>query len=229
MQVAAQWRIQDIRWTRTTGQDQSTNFSGPVETAALHLTYDTAVEGAVSPHGLRVDFSGGYLLHTSVVRSTPFVEMKTSQTFTYRQKNLFSIGTEVNSHFHKDLPDPLRFTLGGPLRLSASSIDEYRGTDVYLARAGYLRRIAVLPHGFGQGVMPPSPTRLEMHGRPRPTPRCDRMAWPELWPPLRLELLTSPALLATPAGERSSSASDGYSRARGVWDRTYGEYVIALC
>jgi NTE family protein len=152
LQVAAQWRMQDIRWTLTTGQDQSTNFSGPVETTALHLTYDTAVEGAVSPHGLRVDFSGGYLLHTSVVRSTPILEMKTSQTFTYRQKNLFGIGTEVNSHFHNDVPDPLRFTLGGPLRLSASSIDEYRGTDVYLARAGYLRRIAVLPTGFGQGV-----------------------------------------------------------------------------
>ena len=152
MQVAAQWRMQDIRWTLTTGQDQSTNFSGPVETTALHLTYDTAVEGAVSPHGLRVDFSGGYLLHTSVVRSTPILELKTSQTFTYHQKNLFGIGTEVNSHFHNDVPDPLRFTLGGPLRLSASSIDEYRGTDVYLARAGYLRRIAVLPTGFGQGV-----------------------------------------------------------------------------
>jgi len=152
MQVAAQWRMQDIRWTLTAGQDQSTNFSGPVETTALHLTYDTAVEGAVSPHGLRVDFSGGYLLHTSVVRSTPILEMKTSQTFTYRQKNLFGIGTEVNTHFHNDVPDPLRFTLGGPLRLSASSIDEYRGTDVYLARAGYLRRIAVLPTGFGQGV-----------------------------------------------------------------------------
>ena len=152
MQVAAQWRTQDIRWTLTSGEDQSANFSGPVETTALHLTYDTAVAGAVSPHGLRVDFTGGYLLHTSVVRSTPFVEMKTSQTFTYRQKNLFGIGTEVNSHFHEDVPDPLRFTLGGPLRLSASSIDEYRGTDVYLARAGYLRRIAALPAGFGQGV-----------------------------------------------------------------------------
>jgi NTE family protein len=152
MQVAAQWRMQDIRWTLTAGQDQSTNFSGPVETTALHLTYDTAVEGAVSPHGLRVDLSGGSLLHTSVVGSTPFVEMKTSQTFTYRQKNLFGFGTEVDSYFHKDVPDPLRFTLGGPLRLSASSIDEYRGTDVYLARAGYLRRIAVLPAGLGQGV-----------------------------------------------------------------------------
>ena len=78
--------------------------------------------------------------------------MKTSQTFTYRQKNLFGIGTEIDTHFHNDVPDPLRFTLGGPLRLSASSIDEYRGTDVYLARIGYLRRIAALPNGFGQGI-----------------------------------------------------------------------------
>jgi NTE family protein len=152
MQIAAQWRMQDIRWTLTTGQDESTNFSGPVETVALHLKYDTAVAGAVSPRGLRVDFSGGYLLHTSVVRSTPFLEMKTSHTFTYRQNNLFGVGTEILSHFHNDVPAPLRYTLGGPLRLSASSIDEYRGTDVYLARAGYLRRIAALPTGFGQGV-----------------------------------------------------------------------------
>jgi NTE family protein len=152
LQIAAQWRMQNIRWMLTTGQDQSTSFSGTVKTAALHLTYDTAVAGAVSPRGLRVDFTGGYLLHTSAVRSTPILKLKTSQTFTYRQKNLFGIGTEVESHFHNDVPDPLRFTLGGPLRLSASSIDEYRGTDVYLARAGYLRRIAVLPIGFGQGV-----------------------------------------------------------------------------
>jgi len=48
--------------------------------------------------------------------------------------------------------DPFRFTLGGPLRLSASSIDEYRGTDTYLVRAGYLRRIASLPSGLGQGM-----------------------------------------------------------------------------
>jgi hypothetical protein len=187
-------------------------FLRAVETTALHLTYDTAVAGAVSPPGLRIDFSGGYLMHTSAARTTPILQLKTSQTFTYHQKNLFGIGTEVDSHFHNDVPDPLRFTLGGPLRLSASSIDEYRGTDVYLARAGYLRRIAVLPTGFGQGFTRPSLTKLEMHGRLRPTPHCDRMAWRGLWPPPRLELSRSLALLATLVGERSSSASAGFSR-----------------
>ena len=38
------------------------------------------------------------------------------------------------------------------MRLSASSIDEYRGTDTYLARSGYLHRIAALPTGLGQGL-----------------------------------------------------------------------------
>src|SRR6267154_6373811 len=75
----------------------------------------------------------------------------------------------------------------------------------------------------------PSLTKLEMHGRPRPTTRCDRMAWRGLWPPPRLELSRSLVLLATLAGERSSSASDGYFKARGVWDRTYREYERGAC
>ena len=38
------------------------------------------------------------------------------------------------------------------MRLSSSSMDEYRGTDIYLAHAGYMRRIAALPTGLGEGL-----------------------------------------------------------------------------
>jgi NTE family protein len=38
------------------------------------------------------------------------------------------------------------------MRLSASSFDEFRGTDTYLARTGYMRRIAALPTGMGHGL-----------------------------------------------------------------------------
>jgi NTE family protein len=51
-----------------------------------------------------------------------------------------------------NVAQPYRFTLGGPMRLSAASFDEYRGTDTYLARAGYLHRIAALPTGMGHGL-----------------------------------------------------------------------------
>ena len=48
--------------------------------------------------------------------------------------------------------DPLRFTLGGPLRLTASSVDEYRGTDILLVQSTYLHQVASLPTGLGQGI-----------------------------------------------------------------------------
>ena len=47
---------------------------------------------------------------------------------------------------------PFRFTLGGPLRLTASAIDEYRGTDYFLVEPAFLRRIAKLPDPLGQSI-----------------------------------------------------------------------------
>ena len=58
----------------------------------------------------------------------------------------------ADTYFRRNVADPLRFTLGGPMRLSASSIDEYRGTDDALVRAGYFRRIASLPTQLGDGL-----------------------------------------------------------------------------
>jgi NTE family protein len=61
-------------------------------------------------------------------------------------------GISADTYFRRNVADPLRFTLGGPMRLSASSIDEYRGTDDMLVRAVYLRRIASLPTQLGDGL-----------------------------------------------------------------------------
>lgn len=54
--------------------------------------------------------------------------------------------------FHRDVAEPFRYTLGGPLRLSASAIDEYRGTDYFLLEPALLRRIAQLPQPLGQNI-----------------------------------------------------------------------------
>jgi len=59
---------------------------------------------------------------------------------------------EVDSYLRANVAQPFRFVLGGPMRLSASAFDEYRGTDLYLARSGYMHRIAALPTGLGQGL-----------------------------------------------------------------------------
>ena len=54
--------------------------------------------------------------------------------------------------FGRNVADPFRFTLGGPLRLTASAFDEYRGTDFVFARPAYFRRLAELPQPLGQSI-----------------------------------------------------------------------------
>jgi NTE family protein len=99
-----------------------------------------------------VDFMIGHLFDTSASSNAPFAKLNARQSFTFAGANLISLSTEVDTYFRNNAADPLRFTLGGPLRLYASSVDEYRGTDTELTRAIYLRRIASLPTGIGQGV-----------------------------------------------------------------------------
>ncbi len=152
MQLAVEWRMQALRWDLTTGTDRSTNLTGTVQSGTLHFTYDSAATGAVSPRGLRLDITAGALFHTVGSQNAPLVQIRMSKTYTFREKNIIGFRTEADTYFHRNVADPLRFTLGGPLRLSASSIDEYRGTDDFLVRAGYLRRIATLPTGVGQGL-----------------------------------------------------------------------------
>ena len=54
--------------------------------------------------------------------------------------------------FNRNVAQPFRYTLGGPLRLGASAIDQYRGTDYFLITPGYLRRIRSLPAPLGQSL-----------------------------------------------------------------------------
>ena len=75
-----------------------------------------------------------------------------NRTFSFGNNNILGMSAEADSYLRANVAQPFRFTLGGPMRLSASSFDEYRGTDIYLARTGYMRRIAALPTGLGQGL-----------------------------------------------------------------------------
>jgi NTE family protein len=67
-------------------------------------------------------------------------------------RNLFLFTTEAGTSFNRNVAQPFRFTLGGPFRLSASAIDEYRGTDFFLVAPTFLRRIARLPDPLGQSI-----------------------------------------------------------------------------
>jgi NTE family protein len=65
---------------------------------------------------------------------------------------LLILSMDGGTMFHRNVAEPFRYTLGGPLRLSASAIDQYRGTDYLLFEPMLLRRIAQLPQPLGQSI-----------------------------------------------------------------------------
>ncbi len=129
-----------------------TYLTGTSQTGLLHIDIDKETSGAVSPQGFRLSASAGALYHAVASSNAPFAMLSSARTWQWKENNIFGLTADINSYLRANVAQPYRFTLGGPRRLSASSFDEYRGTDTYLARAGYLRRIAALPTGYGQGI-----------------------------------------------------------------------------
>ena len=152
LQIAADWRAEDTRWSLTTGSGGGPYLNGTAQTGLLRINIDKAATGVVSPNGFRLSASAGALYHAVASDNARLVKLTFSGTRSWRENNIFGLSGEVNSYLRAKVAEPYRFTLGGPLRLSASSFDEYRGTDTYLARTGYMHRIAALPTGMGQGL-----------------------------------------------------------------------------
>jgi NTE family protein len=152
MQVSADWRAEDTRWSQITGTDGGPYLTGTAQSGLLRIRVDHTSAGVLSPNGYRLDASAGALYHAVASSNAPLVKLSFSASRSWLESNIFGMSGEFNSYLRANVAQPYRFTLGGPMRLSASSFDEFRGTDTYLARAGYLHRIAALPTGLGQGL-----------------------------------------------------------------------------
>ena len=152
LQISAQWRAEDTRWSLTTGTGGGPLITGTAQTGLLNIKFDKAAAGVVSPNGFRLSASAGALYHAVESSNAPLVKLNFSATRSWREVNIFGLSGEVNSYLRANVAQPYLFTLGGPMRLSASSFDEFRGTDTYLARAEYMHKIAALPTGIGHGL-----------------------------------------------------------------------------
>jgi NTE family protein len=152
LQISAEWRAEDTRWGLRTGTGGGPYITGTAQTGLLHIKIDKAVAGAISPNGFSLSASAGAFYHAVASSNAPLVKLSFSATRSWKDANIFGVAGDVNSYLRANVAQPYRFTLGGPMRLSASSFDEFRGTDTYLAHTGYMRRIAAVPTGMGQGL-----------------------------------------------------------------------------
>lgn len=157
-ELRAGWSLQNVQWFRTTGADGLPDFDGDAQTARVHYVYDSQDRALVPNFGFRTESSLGYLYGTPGSPSTPQLLSQLSYAHEVsrggpRFKNdIFLANAEGGTMFNRDVAQPFRFTLGGPIRISALAIDQLRGTDYFLVTPGYLHRLATLPAPLGQSI-----------------------------------------------------------------------------
>jgi NTE family protein len=139
------WQLQNVQWTTTTGFDGMPDFHGNAQTARVQYIFDSQDRALVPQYGIRSVTSLGYLYDTPGSPNAPQFLSQISLAHTFGRKNDFLVNMEGGAMFNRNVAQPFRFTLGGPLRLAASAIDQYRGTDYFLFTPGYLRKLHTLP------------------------------------------------------------------------------------
>jgi len=152
LEIRGGYSFENVQWTTTTGSDGLPNYSGNAQTARVKIVYDSQDRALVPQYGIRTVTSLGYLYGTSGSPSAPQLFSQVELAHTVFKKNILYLNAEGGTMFNRNVAQPFLYTLGGPLRLSASAIDQLRGTDYFLTTPGYLRRIAHLPAPFGNSI-----------------------------------------------------------------------------
>ncbi len=148
----AGWQQTYQQWHTITGTDGLPDFNGGAQLARVQYRFNDQDRAMVPRHGLRIDASAGYQFNTVNSPNAPRMEASGTYFRDIGRGNTLSFSVEGGTMFQRNVADPFRFTLGGPLRLTASAFEEYRGTDYMLARPAYFRRIADLPTPLGQSI-----------------------------------------------------------------------------
>lgn len=126
--------------------------SGVVRSASIRFAYDGQDSPQVPHRGLRAQGNLAYFLSAPMTtRGFPFAQLDASYFHPLRAggaDRLFIL-LGGGSGFGQRLPLPLQLTLGGPLRLGAFGVGQFRGDRLGYATTGYLRRIGKLPPILG--------------------------------------------------------------------------------
>ena len=148
----AGWQQVYEQWHTITGSDGLPDLNGDAQLARIQFRYNGQDRAMVPRNGLRVDASAGYQYNAVGSSNAPRIEAAGAYFRDIGRGNTLSLSLEGGTMFQRHVADPFRFTLGGPLRLTASSFEEYRGTDYALVRPAYFRRVANLPTPLGQSI-----------------------------------------------------------------------------
>ena len=146
------WQFNNVQWHVTTGSDNLPDYDGNSQVARIRYLYDSQDRAAVPHYGVRITSSLGYLYDAADSPSAPQFFTQLQGVHTFGGNNLVYGKAEGATMWNRDVAQPYRYTLGGPLRLASLSIDQLRGTDYWLVTPGYFRRIFAMPAPIGGGL-----------------------------------------------------------------------------
>ncbi len=157
-EIRGGWSFQRVSWFKTTGTDTLPDYFGNSQTARIRYIFDNQNRALIPRYGIRSATSIGYLFDTTGNPTAP--QIQSNFAFAHEighgskkiSSDVFLFNAEGGTMFDRDVAQPFRFTLGGPLRVSALAIDQLRGTDYFLITPGYLHRLATLPAPLGQSI-----------------------------------------------------------------------------
>lgn len=151
-ELRAGYIFQQVDWTTTIGNDFLPDYHAATQSARIQYIYDSQDRALVPQYGIRTVSTFSYLFDTPGSRTAPRLTTQIQAAHTFAKKHIVLLDAEGGTMLNRNVAQPFRFTLGGPLRLAASAIDELRGTDYFLFTPGYLHRIAKLPAPLGQSI-----------------------------------------------------------------------------
>jgi len=166
-QLRTGYDFAQLHWNVTSGSDGLPDFSGQSQNVHLRYDFDTQDRALVPQFGVHLSTEAVYLFHAVQSPDSPELSGRFSVAHRFslhkappkgtpvdpnRGHEVFVFATEGGTTFDRNVAEPFRFAVGGPLRLSASAIDQYRGTDYWLVEPAILRRVANLPRPLGQSI-----------------------------------------------------------------------------
>jgi len=134
------------------GTQVPSDNDGVVRNVSLSMSYDGQDSPQVPKQGLRGTAQAAYYFNAPLSSKFPFLQLDGSYFHTVRTTDRLFVLFGGGSSFGNRLPVPLQLTLGGPLRLGAFGIGQFRGDRMGYMTTGYLKKIGNLPPLLGGDV-----------------------------------------------------------------------------
>jgi NTE family protein len=129
------------------------DVSGLLHAASARFIYNSLNSAMTATSGSRFAASySWYLKSPGAPAGFPLAEMNWSGYLPVSRRGSLLGSAAGGTTFQKTVGPAQQFTLGGPLRLSAYGLDQFRGNHYVLATAGYRQRLGVLPSLIGGNI-----------------------------------------------------------------------------